>query len=283
MSASEPTEQRVNLEYQGATLRTMLWLLIVGVVSSFIIPAAWAIAWLYRRILSQVSFSDGTRVAFRGRAGQIWGWFVFVVILYWVPTLVGGIVYNGNPFSLILLSQDLENAIDAGDSTVMSAYFSAVAVGGGLGIVVTLISLYVQLVIIRWAIAGIELNDGPELYFSGRYLRLLGWLLLYSVSFITIIGWAWVGTAYLRWFARNVEGIGIRLEFVGSGWGLLWRVFGIGVVTASLALAIIVSPVVGILLVIWYLWAAIWLFRWLVRNVVLVRPAPSPGIAAPDM
>ena len=37
MRASELTEQRVNLAYEGPTLRTMLWLLITFVVSIFIV------------------------------------------------------------------------------------------------------------------------------------------------------------------------------------------------------------------------------------------------------
>ena len=191
-------------------------------------------------------------------------------------------MYNGDPLSLILLSQDIDSAVEAGGSTVDAAYLNAASTAGILGIVVAFVAIYVQLVICL-GIAGIELTDGAELYFSGQYLRLLGWLLLYVVSFITIIGWAWVVSAFLRWFARNIEGAGIRFEFVGSGWGVLWRLMGIGVVAVVLGMAANLIPVLAILVLVWYLWALIWLFRWLTRNVVMVRAATSPEIAATDM
>ena len=65
MSVSESTAERVNLEYQGSTLRTALWLLVTGVISIPIVTAAWAAAFLYRRILPQISFTDGTRATFQ--------------------------------------------------------------------------------------------------------------------------------------------------------------------------------------------------------------------------
>ncbi len=284
MSISESTEERVNLEYQGSTLRTALWLLVAGVISMPIVTAAWATAFLYRRILARVSFSDGTKAAFRGRAGQVWGWFVLAAVLYVMCIVVGGIVYNGEPFSLILLSEDIERSIAADDDAVAFALVNAMLTVGILAIVVTFFSIYVQLVFVRWAIAGINLSDGPELHFAGRYPRLLGWFLLYVVSFFTIIGWAWVGSAYLRWFARNIIGAGVRFEFHGSGWGILWRAFGIAIVGGVIGVvADMLSDVLDILGVIWYLWAVVWLLRWLIRNVVLVRSAPSPGMAASDM
>jgi len=37
-------------------------------------------------------------------------------------------------------------------------------------------------------------------------------------------------TAMVRWVCRHVEGSSLKLSFVASGWGLLWRtlLFGIG-------------------------------------------------------
>ena len=137
MSISESTEERVNLEYQGSTLRTALWLLVAGVISMPIVTAAWATAFLYRRILARVSFSDGTKAAFRGRAGQVWGWFVLAAVLYVMCIVVGGIVYNGEPFSLILLSEDIERSIAADDDAVAFALVNAMLTVGILAIVVT--------------------------------------------------------------------------------------------------------------------------------------------------
>ena len=276
MSASELAEERVSLAYEGPYLRTMLWLLITGLVSVLIIPAAWATAFLYRRILSHVTLSDTTTVAFRGLAGRVWGWFVIVGALTLVPYLIGGVVYNGDPFSMIPTYDPFERASDpafmSGQSAQSVAFFVAIP-----------FILFAQLVIMRWAIAGIELTNGPELSFAGRYLPLLGWLLFFSVSAITIVGPAWVATAFLRWFARNIEGAGVRFEFHGSGWGLLWRYVAIFIVTVALVGTVLLSPVLLILSLIWYLWGVVWLLKWLISNVVLVRSVPSPGMAAPEM
>ena len=86
---------------------------------------------------------------------SIWGWFVLPAILY-VMCVVGGIVYNGEPFSLILLSEDIERSIAANGDAVTLAFVNAMFTVGILAIVVTFFSVYVQLVIVRWAIAGIN-------------------------------------------------------------------------------------------------------------------------------
>lgn len=248
----------------------MLWLLTACVGGLFIIPAAWAAAFLYRRVIPYVVFSDGTRAAFVGRGGQVWGWFVFVGALSLLPHLIGGIAYNGNPFSLILSLPHPDFGNTRGATTA--------------GFVAFLVALpfffYAQLSIVRWAVAGIELINGPDLSFAGRYSHLLGWLLLFAVSMITIIGWAWAATGFLRWFAYNVEGAGVRSEFVGSGWDLLWR--GIAFILVLLVIMITATTAlqtaIRIAALIWCLWASVWLLKWITRNVVLVRFTPSPGV-----
>ena len=278
MGASDLTAQRVNLAYEGPYFGTMLWVLITFVVSIFIIPAAWATAFLYRRILPHVTFSDGTAAAFRGLPGRVWLWFVFAGALYTAPNLIEGIVYNGDPFSLFFSPTRPEDAS-------LAAYSSATEAQLLVSFVVFPFIVYADLVIIRWAIAGIELTNGPDFRFTGRYLPLVGWLLILVVSMITIIGWAWVATAFLRWFAGNVEGDGVGFDFVGSGWGLLWRAIAFLVVFIALIYSYVASasPVPLILEFIWGLWVGVWLLKWVMRNVVLFRLAPSPGTPAPEM
>ena len=181
----------------------------------------------------------------------------------YIPWVFAGALTSGDPFAMIFNPEALGNFLESGDPSAITVYYI-------LQVGYIPIGIYVLLVIYRWIVAGIRLSDGPDLHFIfiGRYLPLLGWLLLYAVSYITIIGWAWVGTAFLRWFASKVEGDGVQFEFVGSGWGLLWRVF-----VASL-LSIVIIPIP---------WVWTWVLRWLVRNVVMVRSAPSPANAAPDM
>ncbi len=286
MSASDQTAQRVNLVYEGPYLGTMLWVLITFVVSVFIIPAAWATAFLYRRILPQISFGDGTRAAFQGRAGKIWGWFVLPTVVYVICIVAGGIVYNREPFSLILLSDEIESALSAGDNALAFALVNVGLAAGISALVVTIVvAIYVYRVIIRWSIAGIELTNGPDFRFTGRYLPLAGWLLVLVLSIITIIGWAWVATGFLRWFAGNVEGDGVGFDFVGRAWGLLWRAMAFLVVFIALTYSYVVSasPVPLILELIWALWVGVWLLKWVMRSVVLFRLAPSPGTAATEM
>ena len=277
MRASDMTAQRVNLVYEGPYLGTMLWLLITFVASIFIIPAAWATAFLYRRILSHVTFSDGTAAAFRGLAGRVWVWFVFAGALSTAPNLIEGIVYNGDPFSLFFSPTRPEGASQAAYSTATEAQLVA-------SLVVLPVIVYADLVKIRWAIDGIELTNGPDFRFTGRYLPLVGWTLFFIVSAITVIGWAWVATAFLRWFAGNIEGDGVGFEFVGSGWGFLWRALAFLVVLISLTYLFIesLSPVPLILAFIWGLWVSVWLLKWVMRNVVLFKLASSQGTATPD-
>jgi hypothetical protein len=51
-----------------------------------------------------------------------------------------------------------------------------------------------------------------------------------TISVITIIGWAWVTTAWMRWICRNVGGTHREAVFNATGWGVLWRtvLFAIG-------------------------------------------------------
>jgi hypothetical protein len=86
-------------------------------------------------------------------------------------------------------------------------------------------------IILRWVLNNLTWDGRAEpLQFSGSYWGLLGWFALLWVSFITIIGWAWVITAMNRWICRHVEGSSQELSFVASGWGMLWRtiLFAIG-------------------------------------------------------
>jgi len=64
----------------------------------------------------------------------------------------------------------------------------------------------------------------------------LHWLqLLAAISILTIIGWAWVYVAQLRWMCRHIEGTQRDVTFNATGLEFLWR----AVVTA-LACAFII-------------------------------------------
>ena len=77
---------------------------------------------------------------------------------------------------------------------------------------------------IRWFVANISSNGQPlGLRFSGSFWGYLGWNLLAFVSVITIIGWAWVYTAQIRWMCRHIEGTRREVVFNATGLEFLWR------------------------------------------------------------
>ena len=75
-----------------------------------------------------------------------------------------------------------------------------------------------------------------------------------ALSIISVIGWAWVATAWGRWMCRNVQGSSRELIFTASGLGYLWR----ALVLALTAIFIIPRT-------------AWWFTRWLVSQLALVE------------
>ena len=85
--------------------------------------------------------------------------------------------------------------------------------------------------ILRWIAGNLSSNGQPlPIAFNGSALTYVGWYVLMFLSFITIIGWAWVITAWMRWICRNIDGTRREIIFNGSGLEVLWRtlVFSIG-------------------------------------------------------
>jgi hypothetical protein len=75
------------------------------------------------------------------------------------------------------------------------------------------------------------------------------------ISFITIIGWAWVIAFWMRWICSNIEGTRREVVFNGTGLQILWRtlVFVIG--------CIVIIPIP---------WVLRWYARWYVSQFALV-------------
>jgi hypothetical protein len=109
---------------------------------------------------------------------------------------------------------------------------------------------------VRWIAANISL-DGHRLplSFAGSALGYIGWYVLLYASVLTIIGWAWVITAWMRWICRNIAGTRREIVFNASGWETLWRTS-----VYVLAVALIV-PIP---------WAMGWYARWYVSQFALV-------------
>jgi hypothetical protein len=112
---------------------------------------------------------------------------------------------------------------------------------------------------LKWLIANIASNGQPlGLSFSGAFWGYLGWNVLAVLSIFTIIGWAWVYTAQLRWICRHIEGTRREAVFKASGLEYLWRC----VVTAITCSFIIPIP-----------WVLRWMMRWHASQIELVERA----------
>ncbi len=137
---------------------------------------------------------------------------------------------------------------------ILSSLLNVIPVIGG--IIGWLVSTRLQLGLVRWFFSNVRLSTGHTLRFDGSYWPFAGWYILWTVSFITIIGWAWVASAGMRWVCRNVNMGQEHLEFVGSGIDFLWR----GIVVLIGSILIITIP-----------WLFVWYLRWITSNI-MIRP-----------
>jgi len=115
---------------------------------------------------------------------------------------------------------------------------------------------------IRWFLANLTANEQPlGLRFTGSFWGFFGFSLLAIVSLITIVGWAWVYVAQLRWMGRHIDGTRREVVFNGTGLEFLWR----SLVTFLGCLLIIPIP-----------WMYRWFIGWLASQTLLVPRASNP-------
>ncbi|QOZ50121.1 DUF4339 domain-containing protein [Bradyrhizobium sp. CCBAU 53338] len=180
--------------------------LLIG--SCFIIPIPWLFVWYTKWIVSCVTVPGRPNLSFTGTAMTVVPWFLGFFVL---AVVVG---------------------------------YSGVQV---LNLVLFIVEIVLYWMLIKWMVANIASNgQGLGLSFTGSIWGYIGWNLLFAVSMITIIGWAWVAAAQLRWMYRNIEGTRREIVFKGSGLGILWR----GIVAAILSSLIIPIP---------------WVYRWIMN------------------
>jgi hypothetical protein len=123
----------------------------------------------------------------------------------------------------------------------------------------SLIEFVFSWLLIRWVVANISSQGQPlGLSFSGSFWAYLGWTLLGGLAFITIIGWAWVYAAQLRWMARNIQGTRRAIVYNGTGLQILWRTLVTGIASA------VIIPIP---------WVWRWFMRWQASQVELVPRA----------
>jgi hypothetical protein len=186
-----------------------------------VIPAPWTSAGYCRWAASRLRVPGRPNFAFAGQAGDIW--YVFV--------LLGLLSY-------------------AGFSGVDYLEYIVIPVDG-----------FLSWVVVRWIAANLSSNGQKlPISFEGSALGYVGWYVLLPLSVITIIGWAWVTTAWMRWNCRHVSGTRREILFTATGWDILWRsvLFTLG--------AILLLPLP---------WVLRWYTRWFVSQFVLVERTPT--------
>jgi hypothetical protein len=191
----------------------------------FVIPAPWVITMYCRWIVSCVRVPGWPNLAFTGRAATLmWLYAVFVAVI----TLA-----------------------------VLAAIFSeAKELNHVLNLLMDAIMLPLYWLLLRWIIANLSSDGRPlALAFEGSLWGWIGWQLLLGLSFLTIIGWAWVMSAWIRWICRNIAGTRRAVVFNGSGLEILWR----ALVTVLASCLVIPIP-----------WVVAWYYRWYVSQIALV-------------
>jgi hypothetical protein len=194
--------------------------LVIGLI--LIIPVPWVLVWYLKWIVPCVQVPARPNLGFAGVAMTIVPWYFGLIVLY-VAVSLTGIHWLNNLASLI--------------------------------------QFVLYWLFLKWFIANLTSNEQPlGLSFSGSIWAYLGWSILAVISFITIIGWAWVYTAWMRWFCRNIQGTRREVLFIGSGLELLWR----AIVAALASIFIIPIP-----------WMYRWMWQWLASQTVLAERAAN--------
>ena len=145
---------------------------------------AWVATWFYRWIVSRLYVPGRPNLAFTGQPLDIWYVFIAIGILAYVG--------SADLYYLQYLSIPIQAVL--------------------------------SWMVIRWIASNLSSNGQPlPIAFNGSALGYVGWQVLLYVSFITIVGWAWVVTAWMRWVCRNIDGTQREVIFTASGLEVLWR------------------------------------------------------------
>ena len=182
----------------------------------FVIPSPWTAMAYYRWITPRFNVPGRPNLAFTGQVGEIW--YVFIAL-----ALLGYAGFVDNRLQLI--------------AVVVQAILSWM--------------------LLRWAFSRLSSNGQPlPITFQGSVWGFVGFQLLMIVSMITIIGWAWVISFWMRWICRNIGGTRREVVFNGSGLEVLWRTIVLSIGCAFL----IPIP-----------WVVRWYTQWYVSQISLVE------------
>jgi GYF domain 2 len=184
----------------------------------FVIPAPWALVWYLKWIVTCVHVPGRPNLTFTGSASTVAAWYFGFIVLA-IAVALTGVQWLNNLMSIVQFA------------------------------------LYWLL--IKWLVANLASGGQPlGLSFSGSFWAYLGWNILVVLAIITIIGWAWVEVAQLRWLCRNIQGTRREVVFTGTGLEFLWR----SIIAVLACLFIIPIP-----------WMYRWMMRWLASQTVLAE------------
>lgn len=192
------------------------WCLLLMIGNLLVIPAPWTATGYYRWITPRFHVPGRPNLAFTGQPMDIW----YVLMALALTSYAG---YAGNTPQLIAIP----------------------------------VQAFLSWMILRWAVGHISSNGQPiPMTFNGSVWTFIGWQVLSFLSIITIIGWAWVLAAFLRWICRNIGGTRREMIFKGTGLEVLWRtiVFGLG--------CIFIIPIP---------WLLRWYTQWYISQLALVE------------
>jgi len=189
-----------------------------------VIPGPWLIVWFLNWIVPRVRVPGRPNLSFTGSAMTL------------VPWYFGGIA-----FIIAAVYYYLNNEVQWPNHLV------------------ELVQILFYWLFIRWLIANLASNGQPlGLSFAGSFWAYLGWNILFGLSILTIIGWAWVMAAQARWLCRNIEGTRRQVVYKGTGLQNLWRALVFFICCAF----IIPIP-----------WMYRWMMRWQLSQTELVERA----------
>lgn len=190
-----------------------------------IIPSPWTTTALYRFICDDVALPDGKRLKFAGQPADIWYVFMGVSAVSWLHGII--------------------------DHHHLPRY---------LGLVVALATWALTMLVFKWFCAHLKSEDDRlSLSFEGGYWPYAGWNILLLVSFVTIVGWAWVLKFMMQWVCRNVRGTA-SFDFTATGWDILWRT----IVLALVSMLVIPIP-----------WMGRWYTNWMISQISVVQPGAA--------
>ncbi|WP_315781170.1 MULTISPECIES: DUF4339 domain-containing protein [unclassified Bradyrhizobium] len=198
------------------------WTLLYVIGQFLIVITPWTAVYLYRYVVERISVPGRPNLSFIGQPLEIWYVFVGMGVL----TYVG---MSDQP--IIKLAAVIAQA-------------------------------FLGWMMMRWVLSRIASNGEPlPIHFEGSPVVYFAWYLALIVSVVTIVGWAWVAAAWMRWICRNIQGTRREVVFNGTGLQVLWRtlVFVLG--------SSVIIPIP---------WLLRWYSAWYISQFALVPRTTQP-------